>query len=48
MKLTIKTLLIAALIFIGAYGTILFTLFVLNAAIEKFKPIIDKLYEQLT
>lgn len=45
MKLTFKILLIAALILIGAYGTIMLTLFILSAAIEKFKPIIDKLYE---
>jgi len=34
MKLTLKTLTIAALIFIGAYGTIIFTLFVLGKVIE--------------
>ena len=40
MKLTLKTLLIAALIGIGAYGTILLTLFVLSKVIGFVEPLI--------
>jgi len=40
MKLTLKTLLIAALILIGAYGTIMFTLFALAKVIGYVEPLI--------